>query len=311
MASLYLLIGPVLKKRVSDLIETPDEQLIQSYRLNNDERAFNALFAKYFGLIVATAKSFYKKQNAKDFDYFVDVAAEEFFRAVLGHDLDRGGRFINYALQRIRWKFIGAQRPEMNKKFSRDRWQAYQSLRNAINSLLRRILNNTNEITDVEILATELWGYAECIKIDKVNNLIGDIFVALKEGADSGAAFKLHMVLSQIDSAVDQVRYLTREVPLDTNMIDIAGDSEPSALEEYLKEESKRAIRVLVQNLPSRESLVVNLRYFEELTGREIGDILGVTESMVSQIYSRAIVRLRSRLRIKGFSENDITFLGE
>jgi RNA polymerase sigma factor (sigma-70 family) len=303
MASLYSVIGPALRKSVSDLIETPDKQLIQSYLLNEDERAFNALFAKYLGLIIATAKSFYGKQKGKSFEYLVDIACKEFFKAVLDHDLDRGGRFINYALQRIRWKFIGAQRLEMNKKFSRDRWQAYQSLRNAINNLLYHILDNTNEITDVESLATELWGYAESIKIDKVNNLIGDIFVALKEGIGSATALKLNMFLSQIDSAVDQARYLTREVPLDTNMIDNTVDSEPSALVEYLKKETDRAIRLEILNLPRQQSLVLILRNILEIKGKEVAEIMCVSEERVSQIKGDGLIRLGIRLRNKGIVE--------
>ena len=48
--------------------------------------------------------------------------------------------------------------------------------------------------------------------------------------------------------------------------------------------------------LPEREKLVVTLYYFEELTLREIGEVLGVTESRVSQLHTKAILRLRSRL---------------
>ena len=48
--------------------------------------------------------------------------------------------------------------------------------------------------------------------------------------------------------------------------------------------------------LPEREKIVITLYYYEELTLREIGDVLGVTESRVSQLHTKAILRLRSRL---------------
>jgi RNA polymerase sigma factor for flagellar operon FliA len=51
-----------------------------------------------------------------------------------------------------------------------------------------------------------------------------------------------------------------------------------------------------IETLPERETLVVALYYFEGLTLREIGEVLGVTESRVSQLHSKAVLRLRSRL---------------
>jgi RNA polymerase sigma factor FliA len=49
--------------------------------------------------------------------------------------------------------------------------------------------------------------------------------------------------------------------------------------------------------LPEREKLVVALYYYENLTLREIGDVLGVTESRVSQLHTKAVLRLKSRLQ--------------
>jgi len=48
--------------------------------------------------------------------------------------------------------------------------------------------------------------------------------------------------------------------------------------------------------LPEREKLVVALYYYESLTLREIGEVLGVTESRVSQLHTKAVLRLRSKL---------------
>ena len=48
--------------------------------------------------------------------------------------------------------------------------------------------------------------------------------------------------------------------------------------------------------LPEREKLVITLYYYEELTLREIGEVLGVTESRVSQLHTKAILRLKARL---------------
>ncbi len=60
--------------------------------------------------------------------------------------------------------------------------------------------------------------------------------------------------------------------------------------------EQKEALAEAIQRLPEREKLVVTLYYYEELTLREIGEVLGVTESRVSQLHTKAILRLKARL---------------
>jgi RNA polymerase sigma factor for flagellar operon FliA len=60
--------------------------------------------------------------------------------------------------------------------------------------------------------------------------------------------------------------------------------------------ELKEALGEAIARLPEREKLVVTLYYYEELTLREIGEVLGVTESRVSQLHTKAVLRLKARL---------------
>jgi RNA polymerase sigma factor for flagellar operon FliA len=60
--------------------------------------------------------------------------------------------------------------------------------------------------------------------------------------------------------------------------------------------ELREALGDAISRLPEREKLVVTLYYYEELTLREIGEVLGVTESRVSQLHTKAILRLKARL---------------
>ena len=55
--------------------------------------------------------------------------------------------------------------------------------------------------------------------------------------------------------------------------------------------------------LPEREKLVIALYYYENLTLREIGEVLGVTESRVSQLHTKAVLRLRSRMQEEAFEQ--------
>jgi RNA polymerase sigma factor for flagellar operon FliA len=67
-------------------------------------------------------------------------------------------------------------------------------------------------------------------------------------------------------------------------------------LEKLSKSDFEKALADAVMNLPERERLVVSLYYDEELNLREIGEVLNVSESRVSQINSQAMLRLRARL---------------
>ena len=61
--------------------------------------------------------------------------------------------------------------------------------------------------------------------------------------------------------------------------------------------ELKDRLADAIESLPDRERLVIALYYYETLTLREIGDVLGVTESRVSQLHTKAVLGMRSHLQ--------------
>jgi RNA polymerase sigma factor for flagellar operon FliA len=61
--------------------------------------------------------------------------------------------------------------------------------------------------------------------------------------------------------------------------------------------ETKHFISDTIATLPEKERLVVSLYYYEDLNMKEIGNILGITESRVCQIHTKAVLRLRSKLK--------------
>ena len=78
----------------------------------------------------------------------------------------------------------------------------------------------------------------------------------------------------------------------------VAPGGEPGAA--FEEGELKEAMRAEIRRLPEREQAVLVLYYDDGLTLAEIGDALGVTESRVSQIHTKAVLRLRSRLASSG-----------
>ena len=61
--------------------------------------------------------------------------------------------------------------------------------------------------------------------------------------------------------------------------------------------ETKHVISDTIGSLPEKERLVISLYYYEDLNMKEIGNILGITESRVCQIHTKAVMRLRSKLK--------------
>ncbi len=84
---------------------------------------------------------------------------------------------------------------------------------------------------------------------------------------------------------------ITEEVIDDVHM---SNHSQP--VDKILYNEFKDALKDAIKSLPEKEALVLALYYDEDLNLREIGEVLGVTESRVSQIHSQAVVRLKSKM---------------
>lgn len=74
------------------------------------------------------------------------------------------------------------------------------------------------------------------------------------------------------------------------------GRTDGSPFEGVQREDFKRNLAEAISGLPDRERLVLTLYYDEDLNLREIGAVIGVSESRVSQIHSQALLRLQARL---------------
>jgi RNA polymerase sigma factor for flagellar operon FliA len=76
----------------------------------------------------------------------------------------------------------------------------------------------------------------------------------------------------------------------------IASPDAQDPVEILKREEMRKILKKVLEELPVRERMVIVLYYYEELTLKEIGHILGISESRVSQIHGKVILKLRSAL---------------
>ncbi|MBT4128986.1 MAG: FliA/WhiG family RNA polymerase sigma factor [Nitrospina sp.] len=77
----------------------------------------------------------------------------------------------------------------------------------------------------------------------------------------------------------------------------LAGKADADPQTQIRLVELKEIIAKAIDGLPEKERLMVSLYYYEELTMKEIGAVLEITESRVSQIHSKAVYRLRTKLK--------------
>lgn len=108
-------------------------------------------------------------------------------------------------------------------------------------------------------------------------------------------AEEYHQVLADAASA----RLLSLSAPDDADggaAFDVADGDSLSPADSVEHEGMREALVEAIGGLPEREQLVMSLYYEEELNLKEIGAVLGVTESRVCQIHGQAIVRLRARM---------------
>ncbi|MDH5667238.1 MAG: FliA/WhiG family RNA polymerase sigma factor [Nitrospira sp.] len=124
---------------------------------------------------------------------------------------------------------------------------------------------------------------------------------------DDEVAAELKMSPQELDDFISRARGAVLVSLDDLNLHDmdrskvvtmLADTQNPDPLAALLNERERESVGGAIQNLPEKERLVLTLYYFEELTMKEIGDLLKVTESRVCQIHAKAILRLKAHLGV-------------
>jgi RNA polymerase sigma factor FliA len=79
----------------------------------------------------------------------------------------------------------------------------------------------------------------------------------------------------------------------------LADRDQPTPLESLVSEDARHALVEAIERLPERQRLVLTLYYFEELTMKEIGVVLHVTESRICQLHAQAMIKLKALLHTR------------
>jgi len=113
---------------------------------------------------------------------------------------------------------------------------------------------------------------------------------------------KFHELINQVRGIslvnLEEIRGGGNEGDRTSSYADIVEDQTAENPFSTLKlHETKSIVADTIGTLPEKERLVISLYYYEDLNMKEIGNILGITESRVCQIHTKSVLRLRSKLK--------------
>ena len=138
----------------------------------------------------------------------------------------------------------------------------------------------------------------------KLGREVKDFEVALELGIDLEELYRIKRLSSISFISFEEIGYTTKEEKENLLNYLINSDSlSEDALTLTRLKEVQRALANAIMELPEKEKMVVSLYYWDELTMKEIGKVLGITESRVSQIHSQTVIRLRRKLIKLGLVE--------
>jgi RNA polymerase sigma factor for flagellar operon FliA len=187
--------------------------------------------------------------------------------AIERFDLEREIKFETYAITRIKGAIIDELRSlDWVPRSVRARARDFEKANAKLEHRLRRAPTDEEMAAELQIS-------------------VADFHESLLQISNSTVA-ALDELWTVSDSSGDQVSLL--DTISDENAPDPAAMIDQTDLRERVAD--------AIARLPEREKLVIALYYYENLTLREIGEVLGVTESRVSQLHTKAVLRLRSRL---------------
>jgi len=239
--------------------------LWEAYRGRGEETAREALVLRHGALVHREARRLYRHDgSALEVADLVSAGMTGLIEAVDSFEPSRGLAFSTYAVPRIRGAIIDQlRRWDALPRSARGRERALRAARETLASSLGR------RPTEKEL--------AEHLEVD------GDTVARWRRDAATAVRISYERPST---TAGEEGCSLREVLPLE----------QTSASDDLAREEEAALLREAVSRLPERDRQVLALYYYEGLTLREIGELLGVTESRVSQIRTAILAELRERL---------------
>jgi RNA polymerase sigma factor for flagellar operon FliA len=233
-----------------------------------DAAARDALLQENLSLVHHVARQLSRALAAPaDFDELVSCGTIGLMNALDAFDVSRGLAFSTFAVPRIR----GAILDELRRQ----------------DHVPRSIRKKTRDIGAARETLTRIFGRPATDR-ELAEHLGIDIDTLWRWQAETESAVQVSLDQSASDNGESSA-----PMPLESYSVDNDG-----AIDEQIsREQEQRIIREAILKLKDQERIVLTLYYFEELKLHEIAEVLGLTESRVSQIRAKALGKLRVDLK--------------
>jgi len=237
--------------------------LWEEYSKTKDLGIREDLILKYVYLAKFVAGRLYASYgNNVEFDDLVSYGIFGLIDAIDKYDFTRGVKFETYAQLRIRGAIIDQLReidwlPRSVRQKSKELEKAYSEIENKLG----------RPATDEEMAESLSLSVEEFQK--KIQNITTYSIISLDDLIEQ----KREVVSSEEDSQIETPESVIENTEVKEILVDA------------------------ISLLPEKEKKVVSLYYYEELTYKEIGKLLSISESRVSQLHTKAIIRLKNRFR--------------
>ena len=252
----------------TEIAERELAEMWSDYTKTKETAIRDALIENYLYLVKYVAgKMSMSVPPSVEIDDLVSSGVVGLMGAIEKYDPGRDTKFETYAVSRIRGAIVDDLRsldwvPRSVRRKARLLEEAYGYLEGELH----------RPASDEEVS-------------NRLNVSVGEFRTITEEVASAG--------LLSLDDFVG-----SQEGEKTTRVIDLVcsknGDSPSAAIE---MEEMKEVLAKAILNLPEKERTVLALYYYEDMTLKEIGRTLGVSESRISQIHTKAMLRLKGRLR--------------
>jgi RNA polymerase sigma factor for flagellar operon FliA len=244
------------------------EQLWKEWKVDGSRKAKDRLLAEYAGLARQTAQRVaVGLPSHVEMGDLVGAGVMGLIRAVETFEPEREIKFETYAVHKIRGAILDELRSlDWVPRSVRQKGRSLQKAYSEMSGLLGRAPYD-----------------------DEVAQHLGLTLVEFEELLSEVAPLTV-LSLDEQDGLGDDAPALSET---------IADPQAANALADIEEGQSKALLREAISGLPAKERLVVSMYHFEELNFKEIGKVMGVTESRVCQIHSKAIVKLRARVRLQ------------
>jgi RNA polymerase sigma factor FliA len=249
------------------LEEKTEQELWEEYRKTNNPHIRDLFIKQYAPLVKYVAgKVAIGMPHNVEFDDLVGFGVFGLFDAIEKFDPEKHVKFKTYAVTRIRGAIFDELRsidwvPRSVRQKSRE-------IEDAIHKLESSLGHSASDKEIAKELGMDLNEFQKTML-----KISGTSILSLNDLWYSGDENDKVSIVDSIES------------PQSLN---------PDTIVE--KEEIKRVIVEAIQELPDKEKKVLVLYYYEDLTLKEIGEVLEVTESRISQLHTKAIMRLRAKL---------------